>query len=210
MPPDTDLTTLLNQAETDAAARDQVVRLVEGELRRIGHRLMQRSAGSPDLQTTVLVNEVFVKLYGSPSSENPGRTWASTLHFYRYVARAMRNIQIDYYRRRREQINSGDDPVVDPHDAAGVVEQADFMLALDTRLTRLREEDADAAEVFELFFFGIPPEAEKEPTQGKLSVRELAEILDWKPYRVRTALARARCYLGEQLSSLGLEGSSQR
>jgi DNA-directed RNA polymerase specialized sigma24 family protein len=103
-----DVTTLLQLAsQRDRVAQDQLFRTLEGELRKQAKALIRRERPSPNLQTTVLVDEAFVKLIG-----NQNLSWQDRSQFYRYAARVMRQILVDEARKRRvEKRGGGENPL---------------------------------------------------------------------------------------------------
>ena len=77
------------------AARDELVSLVYPELRRIAAHYMRQERPGHSLRTTGLVNEMYVRLFGTASID-----WQSRAHFFAAVAREMRHILVDYARAR--------------------------------------------------------------------------------------------------------------
>lgn len=53
------------------AARDRLLTLVYDELRRLAHRYLQRERGVQTLQTTALVNEVYLRLFDASVDHCP-------------------------------------------------------------------------------------------------------------------------------------------
>jgi RNA polymerase sigma factor (TIGR02999 family) len=80
------LTQLLQQWSCgDAAALAELTPLVYEELRRLAHHYMEGERPNHTLQTTALVNEVYLRLI---DQTNPN--WQSRAHFFAAAARAMR------------------------------------------------------------------------------------------------------------------------
>src|SRR5262249_5369675 len=135
--PRPDVTTLLCLAGGgDRHAQEELFRLVEGELRRRAKAYMRNERPGHDLQTTVLVDEAFVRLVGEDNM-----TWENRSQFYALAAKVMRQMLVDDARQRAAcKRGGGDQPV--PLDR--VPELADrtatdplTVLALDESLTRL-------------------------------------------------------------------------
>jgi RNA polymerase sigma factor (TIGR02999 family) len=79
----------------DNAAGDQLYAVAYEELKTIAHRSLASQGRGDQLQTTVLVNECYLKLIGA------GRSGAHTRqHFLALCARAMRQIIVDSARRQ--------------------------------------------------------------------------------------------------------------
>jgi hypothetical protein len=61
----------------DSEALDEIMPLVYDELRRMAHRYLPRERGGQTLQTTALVNEVFLRLINEK-----GMQWQNRSHFF--------------------------------------------------------------------------------------------------------------------------------
>lgn len=204
MDPATDVTLLLAAAEHNETARLRLYQAVEAELRRIAAGQMRHEHRDGLLDTYVLVNDAFDRLYRNRPSADAAREWQDRRHFFRVSAKVMRQIRIDHARRRHPvtPLDSGFDPAVPPSAEA---EDADLLLALDRELNTLREQDEQAAAVFELRFFGVSCEkAADGRNKGLLADREAAEQLGWTRYTVRCAWQRACRFLQRRLPALGL------
>jgi RNA polymerase sigma-70 factor (ECF subfamily) len=91
------VTALLAQLrQGDEAAKNELVTLVYPELRRIAGRYMRQERSGHTLRTTGLVNEVYLRLFGSKDVD-----WQNRAHFFGAVAREMRHILVDYARGTR-------------------------------------------------------------------------------------------------------------
>lgn len=167
----------------DAAARDAVLALVYDELHRQARLQRHRHRSFETLNTTALVHETFLRLWGA---EDPG--WQDRVHFFRVAARAMRNVLVDYARRRRAAKRGGG--VVDlPVEAADQLPEIkdDEILAVHEALDRLEALDPRQGKVVELRYF------------VGLSVVETAEVLDISPATVKREWATARVWLQREI-----------
>ena len=81
--------------EGDSSALDELVPLVEAELRRLARGYLRRERPGHVLQTTALMNEAFVRLLNWQ-----GVSWQNRAHFLAMAARLMRHILVDMSRRR--------------------------------------------------------------------------------------------------------------
>ena len=130
------------------------------ELRTLAHHHLAREGGHHTLATTALVHEAYLKLAGNSPD------WRDRAHFFGYAAAIMRNILVDYARRRGAAKRGGDKIPVDWDNCEASVEAvAADMLALDEALTRLEQADPSLARVVELRFF------------AGLSLEETAEVI---------------------------------
>ncbi len=79
----------------DERALERLMPLVYEELHQAAHRYMAREAPDHTLQTTALVNEVYLRLAGVRRG-----TWKDRAHFFALCAKLMRRILIDFARGR--------------------------------------------------------------------------------------------------------------
>src|SRR6266513_272811 len=97
-----DVTRLLRAwSEGDESALDSLMPLVYADLHRAAHLHMAREAPDNTLQTTALVNEVYLRLLGADVD------WQNRTHFLAVCATLMRRILIDFARSRRSQKRGG-------------------------------------------------------------------------------------------------------
>jgi RNA polymerase sigma factor (TIGR02999 family) len=92
-----DVTRLLAQMrEGDQQAANQLVPLIYDDLRRMAGACMQRERPDHTLQTTALVHEAYLRLIGGEPAQ-----WHNRAHFFAVAAHTMRQVLLDYARRRR-------------------------------------------------------------------------------------------------------------
>lgn len=178
--------TQLLQAQADGAA-ERVFPPIYDELQRLARRQL-RSVGRPGstLNTTALVHEAYLKLVGQTRVSATGRA-----HFFALVARAMRQIIIDYARRRRAGKRGGDVRRLTLEESEiAVDDEAELLVALDEAMQRLAELDPRLVQVVECRFFAGLTEDETASTLG-IGLRTVQR--DW---------LRARAWLK---TDLGLE-----
>jgi RNA polymerase sigma factor (TIGR02999 family) len=98
-----DVTRLLEAAVAgDSQALDRLVPLVYEDLRRVAHRQLDREGGGHTLQTTALIHEAYLKLAAGGAMSATSRA-----HFLAIAARAMRQVLVDYARRRKATKRGG-------------------------------------------------------------------------------------------------------
>jgi RNA polymerase sigma-70 factor (ECF subfamily) len=149
-----DVTTLLGLAnQGDESAKEALYRLVEGELRKRARARLRQEQSPHLLQTTMLVDDAFLKLVGGSNL-----TWTNRSQFYCLAAKVMRQILVDEARHRTATKRGGGDAAVPLH---AVPEPADrtgpdpvSLLALHEAMTRLAETRPELSEVVELHHFG--------------------------------------------------------
>jgi RNA polymerase sigma factor (TIGR02999 family) len=112
-------------------------------------RLAEERPGQT-LQPSALVHEAYVRLVGGGAP----RDWNGRRHFFGVVAEAMRRILADPPRRKQANRRGGRGSR-DPLDAdIGLASPEAELLDIDEDLTRLAAEDAQAARLIQLRYFG--------------------------------------------------------
>lgn len=128
---------------------ENLIRAVYPELREMAARLLRHERDDHTLQRTALVHEAFLRLFGKLPDET-----LSTQSFLAIAAHQMREVLIDYGRKRRSQKRGGDFARVPLFEADHAVDHdQDAVLALDAALTRLGDIDARTVAIAELKFF---------------------------------------------------------
>jgi RNA polymerase sigma factor (TIGR02999 family) len=180
-----DVTKLLaDWSRGDQAALDNLIPLVEAELRRLAHHYMSRERAGHTLQTTALVNEAYLRLVGQDIS------WHNRAHFFGIAARLMRQILVDYARRRQYAKRGGDARQVSLDEAALVAQgSAIEMIALDEALNQLASLAPEQARIVELRFF------------GGLTIEETAEVMHLSVDRVKRDWSMAKTWLYREIKS---------
>lgn len=139
----------------DEQALDQLIPLVDTELKTIAHAYMQKERPGNILQTTALVNEALIKLI------RDNIRYENRKQFYSLVARRMRQVLVDYARRtpHAEYIDMENAVIPDKH-------RPKEILRLDEALTEFAKKYERPAAVIECrHFIG-------------LTIKEVAEVLD--------------------------------
>ncbi len=132
------VTELLGRArQGDAAASNDLFERVYAELKRLAHaQLSLRGRAGATLGTTALVHEAYMRLV-APSGMNA----TDREHFFNLAARVMRNVLVDFSRRRDAEKRGGEFIRVDLEEENLPVEDATELgidlLSLDRALTAL-------------------------------------------------------------------------
>jgi len=168
----------------DDKALERLTLLVQSELHRMAHRCMAGENPGHTLQTTALVNEVYIRLVDIHAV-----SWQDRAHFFAISARMMRRILTDFARSRRYQKRGGGAVQVTLDEALVVAPEkhADIM-ALDEALTHFAELYPRQSQVVELRFF------------GGLEVEEAAEALKISPETVKRDWRFAKTWLLHAMS----------
>lgn len=167
-------------------ALEQLMPLVYEELRTLAARQLKNEWRHDRLQTTVVVNEAYLKLFGQRDID-----WQNRGHFFALAAQFMRRIIVDHARQGLRQKRGGGELAVELDDGtpapASAVDAVDA-LDLDRALQKLEVLDPDQARIVEMRFF------------GGLTVEETAAALGISPATVKREWALAKGWLYRELS----------
>src|SRR3954471_2976115 len=98
-----DITGLLDRWRLgDAEAANQLMELVYGDLHRIAAREMRREHPGHTLQTTAVLHEAYLRIFGDKPVE-----WKDRAHFYASAAKQLRRVLVDHARRARSEKRGG-------------------------------------------------------------------------------------------------------
>lgn len=174
-------TELLGRLEHgDESAREQLLRVLYDDLRRLASSQLSREAPGHTLDPTALVNEAYLKVFAAggaiPATSKP--------QLLALVARAMRQVLIDHARARRSLKRGGgshrealDDLVL------GYEERGLELTALQDVLEKLMQLDPELVQVVDMRFF------------AGFTNREIAEILGKSERSIERAWSTARAFL---------------
>ena len=187
--PETDRSATISQvladwAAQDPTARDRLVPIVYEELRRLAHHYMNGERAGHTLQTTALVNEVYVRLVGIDRLQ-----WRDRTHFFAMAGTLMRRVLVDYARRHGRDKRGGGVVVTSLDDHAVAAGPGVDVVALNDALERLAAVDPQQCRVVELRFF------------AGLSVEETAEAMGISPATVKRDWATAKAWLYHELTT---------
>ncbi len=160
---DPSLPTLIARARAgDAGAEAELVSAVYPELRRLARRYLSSERKDHTLQTTDLIHEAWLRLFGSNTVAVLDRN-----HLMALMASQMRRALVDHARHRnaakgpgsavRVSLGAIDDPLTGPDED---------LLAIDDALRELETVDQRASKVVELRFFAGLLEAEAADALG--------------------------------------------
>jgi RNA polymerase sigma factor (TIGR02999 family) len=184
-PPDgiTELLQAWNQG--DDHALEELTPLIYEELYRAAKRCLARGRRDQTLQTTALINELYLR-----SVDLKRVDWQNRSHFLAVCARQMRRILTDLFRSDQYLKRGGGAQRVSLDTSALVSAEAHRdLLGIDEALHRLAEFDDRKSQVVELRFF------------GGLSVKETAEVLKVSPETVMRDWRLAKAWLLGELTA---------
>jgi RNA polymerase sigma factor (TIGR02999 family) len=174
VPPKDEVTQLLRAwGEGDGGALERLAPVVERELHRLAHYCMARENPGHTLQTTALVNEVYLRLVDVKAV-----SWQDRAHFFAISARMMRRVLTDFARSRNYQKRGGGAMQISLDEGLVVTPEKDAdILALDEALSRFAEVYPRQSQVVELRFFGG---LEVEETAEALKISTVTVKRDWR------------------------------
>jgi RNA polymerase sigma factor (TIGR02999 family) len=156
--------------------------IVYGQLHSLARGYLLGERPGHTLQSTALVNEVYLKLAGGHAEPRDRG------HFMAIAARAMRQILIDHARGKQRQKRGATPLAVTLDEAVALSPHLDeSILDLDQALTQLAARDARKAQIVEMIYF------------GGLSHQETAAALEIAPVTLHRELTLAKAWLARRL-----------
>jgi len=183
-PRPTELTRILKDVGAGRArASDELLPLVYEELLLIARQRLRDERVNHTLNATALVHEAYLRLAGDDSA-----AWDSRAHFFGAAARAMRQVLIDYARRRGREKRIGSRRQL-PLNVVDLAVEAPLedVLAVDDALEKLAKKDPHLADVVQLRFY------------AGLSLEETALALGISERTVRREWSLARAWMLKEL-----------
>lgn len=169
---------LLRWRSGDQAALQALIPLVYRDLRLAAHRCLRAERSDHTLQSTELVHEAYLRLAGDHPLPTENRA-----HFVAIAARLMRQILVDYA-RRRSAAKRGPQYKLELDASFDLPQQETVdVVALDDALNRLSRRDVQQEKIVEMRFF------------GGLTVEETAMALEISPATVKRDWNMAKAWL---------------
>ncbi len=180
---------LVAAQEGDRLALNELFPLIYEELHAVAQRQRRGWHGDYTVNTTALVHEAYLKL-----TDQSNLDWKNRAHFFGVAARAMRQILIDYARKRKAQKRGGDVSKVS-FDEMKLIEgkirlsdeRADALVALDEALKQLEKISERQSRIVECRFF------------GGLTIEETAAALEISTATVKRSWSRAQVWLYQEM-----------
>jgi RNA polymerase sigma factor (TIGR02999 family) len=168
----------------EASALDRLISLVYGDLHRLAEQRLRSERPGHTLQPSAIVHETYLRLI-----QKSQVAFADRVHFFAVASRAMREILVDYARRRSAQKRGGRKVSARLETEAMTLPRDLDVIAVNDALEKLAALDAEQARVVELRFF------------GGLTIDEVAEAMGVAHATVERKWATAREWLQRELSS---------
>jgi RNA polymerase sigma-70 factor, ECF subfamily len=172
---------LAEWAKGDQQALDDLTPLVYRELRQLAASCLRKERQDHTLQPTALVHEAYLRLVDQASP-----SWQNRSHFFGVAARLMRQILVDYARRKQAGKRAGQRVSVEEA-LSFRRERGGDLIALDSSLMALEKLDPRKCKVVELRYF------------GGLSMDEIARTLGVSAVTVRRDMRMAEAWLHHQM-----------
>jgi RNA polymerase sigma factor (TIGR02999 family) len=176
---------LVKWGEGNPQALDELTPLVYKELRQLASSYLRKERQGHTLQPTALVHEAYLRLVDQSKP-----SWQNRSHFFGVAARLMRQILVDFARRKQAGKRAGSRVKVSLDEALSFQhERSRDLVALDSGLNALEKLDPRKCKAVELRYF------------GGLSMEEIAQALDVSPVTVRRDLRMAEAWLLKEMQS---------
>jgi RNA polymerase sigma factor (TIGR02999 family) len=168
----------------EAAALDDLIPLVERELRVAARHYLRNKSRDPILDTAALVSEVYLRLIDSSEA-----SWNNRAHFFAVCSKIMRHILVDYARaRNRAKRGSGAVHISINTGLAVAAQPSCDLETIHEALTALARIDPRKEQVVELRFF------------GGLTNEEAAEVLQISVETIKRDWRLAKAWLMRELT----------
>lgn len=172
---------LIEWGQGNQGALEALTPWVYAELRQLATAHLRRERPDHTLQPTALVHEAFLRLV---DQRRPN--WENRSHFFGVATRLMRQILVDYARRRHAGKRAGRKVSLEETLSFAHEPGAD-LVALDNALEALERLDARKCKAIELRYF------------GGLGMEEIARTLDVSAVTVRRDLKMAEAWLHHEM-----------
>lgn len=170
---------LREAAAGDSVANRQLFQLMYADLKRMAHARLWRDGAVPELNTTMLVHESYLKFVQSGALSATDRP-----AFVAYVGRVMRSVVVDYVRERQAAKRGGGVEMItlttsvesEPLDEV-------HLLAVNSAMDSLEKIAPDLHQLVEMRYF------------AGLSIKEISEIRGVSARTIEREWERARAFL---------------
>ena len=174
----------------DTEAFHELFPLVYGELHHLAGSQRRHWAGDETLNTTALVHEAYLRLVDQTSPH-----WVNRPHFMAVAATAMRQILLDYAKRKHAAKRDGGRQRVPLHEIEEALGRdpnapegrTEALLALEDALAKLEQHNPRQSKIVECRFF------------GGMTIADTAEALGLSPATVKRAWITAQAWLYREL-----------
>lgn len=180
--------------DTNRELLDALMPLVYDELHRQAHRYLRRERSNHTLQTTALINEVYLRLVGQKEIR-----WQNRAQFLGIAANMMRRILVDYAKTKHRLKRGGVEENLPLDEALTIALETSReptkidLILLDEALNKLAKLDERQARIVELRYF------------TGLSVEETAEVFGLSEKTIIREWKVAKAWLRREISHENIE-----
>jgi RNA polymerase sigma factor (TIGR02999 family) len=167
----------------DTQSLESLLPQVYDELRQLAHRTLRHQSPGHTLQSTALVHEAYLRL-----AKQDSLMFENERQFFGLAALIMRQILVDYARKRSTAKRDGGDRMPLADSLSILDGKSVEMVALDDALTDLARLNLQQSRIVELRFF------------GGLSIEDTAEVLEVSPATVKRQWSTARAFLHREMA----------
>ena len=176
----------------EPAAFDRLFEFVYDRLHELAHRQRRRWRGDETLGTTALLHEAYLRLANQPTQQ-----WQDRSHFLAVASTAMRQIFLDYAKRKRAIKRGGDRAPVSLQEIESILTDgrdvsdagSEALIALDASLRRLERVERRQSRIVECRFF------------GGMTIEETADALGVSTATVKRGWSMAQAWLYRDLTT---------
>lgn len=163
---------------------EQLYPLIYDELKHLAYAQMSRQSPDHTLSKTELVHEAYLKMIDQSQINFNDKS-----HFLAIASRCMRQILIDYARKKHAQKRGGKKKELTYIDELFEAQnrKAEELINIDTALEELEDLNARLCQVVEMRFF------------GEMTIPQTAEVLDISESTVKRDWMKARGWLYNKL-----------
>lgn len=166
-------------------AVNELLPIVYNELRKISSKYLHDEYRNHTLQTTELVHEAYIKLVGGQEIN-----WQNRAHFFGIAANSMRQILVDYARKRNSQKRGEGKTHVSLDDAEDMIfSSEEDIIALDEALKKLEAIEERSSKIVELRYF------------SGLTIEETANVLNISPATAKRDWNFAKAWLYREIAN---------
>lgn len=182
-----DITRVLRSARSgNKEALDTLYPILYNQLRSIARQHLALEDGGHTLQKTSLVHELYLKLINQSDIE-----WQDRVHFFRIASRCMRQVLVDYARKKTADKRGGKKRAITfDEDHVILEEHAENLVEINSLIEKLAQVDERRSKVVEMRFF------------GGMSIPEISEVLNVTPRTIDRDWAKAKLWMHNELSNL--------
>ena len=166
----------------DEESLQHLLPLVYTELRRLAHNYLRKERPDHTLQSAALVHEAYLCLMKQEPME-----FANRAHFFAVCAQLMRQILVQYARRRNAAKRDGGYKLTLDESIAPARTRSVNLIALDDALNGLAKFDQQQSRIVELRFF------------AGLSIEETSQVLSVSPATVKRDWNAAKLWLYNEI-----------